>query len=217
MYWIANSRFRQFDYEQWIRYFQHNYRRKLELDFSTEPELTDKERKLIIPSVAAFQKGEHSEGKYFLKAAEKFAGEYNEPFYPEAVRKFIMEENLHSAYLGQFMKYHDIVPARESRLDGIFRKLRHIWGIHSETAVLLNAEIIALTYYRALEIVTDSHALKLICRQMLHTQASIRYGHSSICTPKASRMRSATHFSNTSCQTSTAPRWKISDTAYLPK
>ena len=44
MYWIANSRFRQFDYEQWIRYFQHNYRRKLELDFSTEPELTDKER-----------------------------------------------------------------------------------------------------------------------------------------------------------------------------
>ena len=74
MYWIANSRFRQFDYEQWIRYFQHNYKRKLEPDFSTEPELTDKERKLITPSVAAFQKGEHSEGKYFLKAAENLPG-----------------------------------------------------------------------------------------------------------------------------------------------
>ena len=132
--------------------------------------MTDKERKLIIPSVAAFQKGEHSEGKYFLKAAEKFAGEYKEPFYPEAVRKFIREENLHSAYLGQFMKYHDIVPGRESRLDEIFRKLRHIWGSHSETAVLLTAEIIALTYYRALGIVADSHALKLICRQMLHDE-----------------------------------------------
>ena len=102
MYWIANSRFRQFDYEQWIWYFQHNYKRKLEPDFSMEPELTDKERILIIPSVAAFQKGEHSKGEYFLKAAEKFSEEYKELFYPEAVRKFIREENLHSAYLGRF-------------------------------------------------------------------------------------------------------------------
>ena len=51
-------------------------KRKLEPDFSTGQELTDKERKLIISSVTAFHKGEHSEGQYFLKAAEKFAGEY---------------------------------------------------------------------------------------------------------------------------------------------
>ena len=37
------------------------------------------------------------------RAAQRFAREQEEPFYPEAVRLFIQEENMHSAYLAQFM------------------------------------------------------------------------------------------------------------------
>lgn len=170
MHCILNSRFRKFGYSQWIRYFQYNSSQRLKTDFSQEKGLPLEEKRLIFPSIVSFQKGEGSEGGYFQKESKKFAEKYKEPFYPEAVNWFIKEENMHSAYLTQFMDHYGVAKKEKNLLDSAFRKLRHINGLYSEVSVLMTAEIIALTYYRALGNAASSDALKKICRQMLHDE-----------------------------------------------
>ncbi len=170
VYNILNSEFVKYDYDRWIRYFRHNSGQRLRIDFSGETELSSEQRKRIFPSITAFQKGERSEGGYFLSAAERFAEEKKEPSYTEAVRYFIKEENTHSAYLAQYMKWHRVPEKKYSVLDSIFRRLRQVNGIRSEVTVLVTAEIIALSYYTALKNATKSSALKSICSQMLHDE-----------------------------------------------
>ena len=86
------------------------------------------------------------------------------------MRYFIKEENTHSAYLAQYMKWHRVPERKRSVLDSIFRRLRQVNGIRSEVTVLVTAEIIALSYYTALKNATKSSALKSICSQMLHDE-----------------------------------------------
>ena len=170
MYNIKNSRFSRYNYDQWIKYFKWNACHRLETDFSEEPELSQEIRRLIIPSVTAFQKGEQSEGTFLRRAAEEFAADQQEPSYPEAIKWFIREENMHSAYLAQYMKWHGIKKKEDNTLDRFFRRLRQKKGIYSEVIVLITAEIIALSYYTALGNAMSSQALKRICRQMLHDE-----------------------------------------------
>ena len=162
-----------FSYSEWLSYFRTNDESRLNTDFSGEPALGGSEKALVFPSISAFQKGERSDGVYFAGLADRFAQKYGEADYPEAVRMFIREENYHSAYLAEYMKYHGVPFARESRLDRVFRSLRHKGGLYTEISVLLTAEIIALSYYSALGSTADelgSTALRGICAQMLHDE-----------------------------------------------
>lgn len=173
MYNIKDSKFVGFGYEDWLRYLKANDTRRLKIDFSNEPVLSGFERKLIFPSISAFQSGEHSDGNYLFKSACEFAKEYDEPFYTETMRFFIKEENFHSSYLASYMSFHGEALKNDIALDGIFRRLRKTMGIYSEIAVLVTAEIIALSYYSALKNVADdisSPALAAICKQMLHDE-----------------------------------------------
>lgn len=170
MYHITDNRFCQFDYNQWVKYFKWNARHRLETDFSEEGELSPEIRRLITPSLTAFQKGEQSEGTFLRRAAEEFSADQREPSYPEAIKWFIREENMHSAYLAQYMKKHDIKKRKSNFLDVLFRRLRQQKGIYSEVTVLVTAEIIALSYYTALGNAVSSQALKRICCQMLHDE-----------------------------------------------
>ncbi len=154
----------QFD---WIAHFKANQVHRLQIDFSTEPELTPLERSLISPSIQSFQKGEASEGRFLLHHAKQYADRSHNPNYPETMKWFVLEENWHSSYLKKYMDYHQIPVARHSFPDDIFRLLRKIGGLRSEIVVLVTAEMIALSYYRALAECVDSPALKSICRQML--------------------------------------------------
>ncbi|MCI8658746.1 MAG: ferritin-like domain-containing protein [Lachnospiraceae bacterium] len=151
----------------WIAHFQANHDHHLQIDFSTEPELTPQEKSLISPSIQNFQKGEASEGCFLLHCAKRYAGLSHDLEYPEAMKWFVREENRHSAYLRKFMDYHQIPVGRHSFLDDIFRLLRKSGGLRTEIIVLVTAEMIALSYYRALAECIDSPALKSICRQML--------------------------------------------------
>lgn len=170
MYDILNSKYKNFDYGQWTRYFRRNDRHRLDIDFSEEPELSQEERELIFPSIASFQKGERSEGEYLQKAARRFAGEQGEGDYPEAIQWFIREENRHSSYLARYMNWHREPKRKKNYLDDLFRRLRQIRGISSEVTVLVTAEIIALSYYTALGNGVESKALRSICRQMLRDE-----------------------------------------------
>ena len=86
----------QFD---WIARFKANQVHRLQIDFSTEPELTPLERNLISPSIQSFQKGEASEGRFLLHHAKQYADRSHDPNYPETMKWFVLEENWHSSYL----------------------------------------------------------------------------------------------------------------------
>ncbi len=173
MYDLQKKNWVKFNYRDWLAYFKRNDGRRLSIDFSKDIPFGEAERKLIFPSIRAFQKGEHSEGYHFIELAKKFTKEYDRAEYSDAIMMFIREENFHSAYLAQYMDHYGMPMERENALDKIFRKLRHKGGLFAEIAVLVTAEIIALSYYSALGNVAEkigSPALMSICDQMLHDE-----------------------------------------------
>ena len=151
----------------WIAHFEANNDHRLQIDFSKEPKLTSPEKNLISPSIQIFQKGEASEGRFLLHCARRYANRSQAPEYSEAMEWFVREENWHSSYLKKFMDYHQIPVRPHSFLNGMFRFLRKTGGLRSEIIVLVTAEMIALSYYRALAACVSSPALESICRQML--------------------------------------------------
>lgn len=160
----------KYSYGEWLEFFRENDKHRLQIDFSQETTLSDDTKALILPSISAFQVGEHSDGLHLLKAAEAFASLFDEPAYPEVMKLFIREENFHSSYLGEFMRYHGLPLRKSNFLDRTFRRLRRRSNLRPEVVTLVTAEIIALSYYSALSDATDSPALKRICAQMLHDE-----------------------------------------------
>ena len=167
---LRNDSSVKYSYDEWMEFFRENAKHRLQIDFSNETTLPADIKDLIYPSVSAFQIGEHSDGIHLLKAAEGFARKFDEPTYPEVMKLFIREENFHSSYLGEFMRYHRLPLRKNNFLDRTFRRLRKRADIRPEVLTLVTAEIIALSYCSALSDVTDSPALKKICAQMLHDE-----------------------------------------------
>lgn len=167
---ILHSKMNQFDYDQWTAYFAKNDTHRLNIDFSQERKLSTREKKLIFPSICAFQKGEGSDGYYLMKTVDEYACKNGCSAYREAMQWFIKEENWHSAYLKKYMDFHKVKPIKHSFMDHVFRKLRQSGGLKGEIVILVTAEMIALTYYDALAKATESSALKSICQQMLHDE-----------------------------------------------
>lgn len=167
---IKHSKMNRYDYKAWKRYFIANDRKRLQIDFSGETGLTEEEKKLIFPSIQAFQKGEGSDGAFLMYVVEDFAYKYHEEEYIEAMRQFVKEENWHSAYLKKYMDYYGVKSKDSNFLDRCFRTLRKLGGLKCEITVLVTAEMIALTDYDALSRCTSSPALKSICAQMLRDE-----------------------------------------------
>ena len=77
---ISRSRYCDYDYEQWVKYFQENAGRRLQIDFSEEAGLSPEEKQLIFPSMTAFQRGEQSEGTSLQRAAQRLGLRVPEDF-----------------------------------------------------------------------------------------------------------------------------------------
>lgn len=164
---FTQDRQNQFQYADWIAHFENNDTKRLRLDFSEEKPLTEQEKKLIFPSMRAFQKGEGSDGRFLMQTVERYVETGGPEEYRRAMELFVREENWHSAYLKAYLDHYEGKAAKKSALDAVFRRLRHLGGIKCEVIVLVTAEMIALTYYDALSNCTDSKVLKQICKQML--------------------------------------------------
>lgn len=164
---IIRSNMTQFNYKDWITYFEKNDKNRLQVDFSGDKPLSETLKKLIFPSVQAFQKGEGSDGTFLMNTVKDYVKAGGPAEYQKAMQLFIKEENWHSSYLKMYMDHYGIKTANRSVLDTIFRKLRHLGGLKCEVTILITGELIALTYYDALSKCTDSKALKQICKQML--------------------------------------------------
>lgn len=154
----------------WVEYFKYNNAHLTPLDYSLNNELNRGQKKLIFPSIKAFQIGEGSDGTHLSSVVKAFAKKSNYTAFPEIMRWFIIEENRHSQTLKTFLDAYGEECVEKLWIDNIFRGLRKLMGIECEVIVLVTAEMIALSYYDALADATESLLLKDICAQMLNDE-----------------------------------------------
>lgn len=154
----------------WIEYFKYNNAHLIPLDYSLNNELNRGQKRLIFPSIKAFQIGEGSDGAHLTSVVKAFAEKTEYPEFPEIMRWFIVEENRHSQMLKAYLEAYGEECEKSLWIDNVFRSLRKLMGIECEVIVLVTAEMIALSYYDALADATDSVLLKDICAQMLHDE-----------------------------------------------
>lgn len=153
--------------KSWTDYFVRNREQLLDIEWMDSYELTAHERAVITRSIQQFQLGEQSEGKRFIYLAEQYVARTGDTDYLEALHLFIAEEQRHARHLARFMHQHHI-PCIESHLvDSVFRWLRRLFNLELEIVVLLSAEVIACTFYKALHDATNSKTLRDLCRQIL--------------------------------------------------
>ncbi len=154
----------------WIEYFKYNNLHLFKLDFNNNEELSIEEKKLITPSIRAFQIGEGSEGRHLTKVVGEFALKNDYKDYIDIMKWFILEENRHSQTLKKYMEIYQIDTTEKLWIDNVFRHLRKMMGLECEVIILVTAEMIALSYYTALSNATKSELLKTICSQMLNDE-----------------------------------------------
>ena len=179
------------DLERWLAYFKRNAVDNDGINWDVDNHLTDEEHGRIARSVAAFQLGEYSEGRGLMKFAKAYADEQGDRNLIEITRLFVSEEQNHAGLLETFMSQHDIPVIKKNWTDTVFRKLRKNVGYEISITILITAEIIALTYYRALAQCTGSVLLSSVCRKILNDEKAhvqyesglinyIRSGHSPV-------------------------------------
>jgi hypothetical protein len=165
-------------FQQWKDYFFINQSHFSHIDFNRPDLFCLDEQKQFNSSIQQFQRGEHSEGKHLLK----YAKQYGDPLYTEAIKLFIKEEQQHALVLAKFLEKHDIPKIKDHWVDSVFRMLRQLSGIDNTVTVLLVAEIISKVYYRALMKATSSELLQQICEQVLKDEE--KHLHFQCCTLK---------------------------------
>ena len=150
-------------FQQWKDYFTFNQQHFAHINFNEADLFCVLEQQRFAASLQQFQKGEHSEGKHLMY----YAKQYGDPYYIDAIKLFIKEEQTHALVLGKFLDKHGIVRIKHHWVDGVFRGLRQLSGIQNTVTILLVAEIISKVYYKALLKATTSQMLQDICIQIL--------------------------------------------------
>jgi hypothetical protein len=102
----------------------------------------------IVRSVQRFQVGESGDGANLIAKAGD--GDYG-----TAVKLFVAEEQNHARLLANLLEAAGAPTIASHWSDAVFVRLRRALGLRLELLVLLVAEVIALTYYRALRDGTD--------------------------------------------------------------
>ena len=156
--------------EAWVAYYEANARNLLRLPWERGAALTANEKTALAASLRDFQLGESSDGRYLRERAAVYAQKVADPAYEEAIAWFIREEQRHSGTLADFLRAAEIALAEHTRLDAAFRWLRHRAGLEFFICVLLTAEMIGKTYYRAVLRASDSPLLRGICTQLLRDE-----------------------------------------------
>jgi hypothetical protein len=157
--------------EWWLAFFRARRDRSVDLPWASDTRLGALERERIARSIATFQLGESSEGGHLIAAARSFGLRRGVPELEEVTELFIREEQFHAALLAAFMKANDIPAKRTEWSDRVFRALRRHASFELAVSVLIVAELIALTYYRALAAATSSAVLREICETILLDEA----------------------------------------------
>lgn len=158
-------------YSFWIHFFQHNSWSASDLCPAGEATLSPEERELIAASLQQFQLGEGSDGLGLMRRTNQFSSKKSIASLPEAMQRFIREEQRHSAVLGLLLDRESIPRLNHHWVDRIFRKIRNLAGFELMLTVLVTAEFIAIPYYTAIHDATNSECLPRIVRRILNDEA----------------------------------------------
>lgn len=157
---------------RWRHYFQNNRASLDSFPWDAHTRLSEAERRAISASIQQFQLGEGSDGTNFLRLGARFGQKAGDASFLPSLRLFIAEEQMHSALLGRFMEQQGIPLLRRHWVDSVFRVLRKLMGLELCVTVLVTAECIAVPYYRALFLATQSRLLRSICERILRDEAN---------------------------------------------
>ena len=181
---------------RWMEYFQGNARRT-SLPWDDPYHLTSAERRAVARSMQQFQLGEGANGCGLLRRAEAHARRAQDPYFLDALRLFIAEEQRHSSYLARFLARQGVPLLRSHWVDSVFRRFRKFAGLEVCAGVLVTAELIAVPYYRALHNATQSPLLRALCRQILRDEAQhLRFQASILARQRIRRSRLLRRFCN---------------------
>ncbi|MFJ3858206.1 ferritin-like domain-containing protein [Streptomyces sp. NPDC090085] len=132
-------------YEDWTRDFETERERRAALG---DPDWTRGARlpRALVRSLQKFQVGEDGDGSALLAKA----GRAGNPSYTAAARLFVAEEQNHARMLALLLAAagEPVLPGHWS--DAAFVRIRRMLGLRVELMVLMVAEVVALSYYRAL-------------------------------------------------------------------
>lgn len=156
---------------QWHEHYLKNAGSLLEVPWERGAGITADEKRAVGKSLSAWQLGETSDGRHLLKAAGRYAEEQDDPFFLEAVRLFIQEEQRHGADLGRFLDLAGIRRVSRNWGDSLFRAFRYaIPSMEIWVTVVIMVETLALIYYRAVRDATGSKVLRRICDRILRDE-----------------------------------------------
>ena len=155
----------------WIDHFENNLKKK-RIDWDESPHFTEENRRLLLPSLKAWQLGETSDGSHLLAASTKYANKINDPDYIEAVKLFIKEEQKHGANLGRYIDLIGEERAKKNWGDTLFRKIRYFnKSMELWTITVVIVESAAQLFYQALADGSECKLLKSICSDILIDEA----------------------------------------------
>jgi hypothetical protein len=154
-------------YESWHCYFLNNRAASDVLQWSTSSLLSTVERQIVARSIQQFQLGEWARGRGFVRRASAHPILGADCWLVPSLQLFIAEEQRHSNILGKFLDHEHIPRLTNHWLDKVFRRLRKLAGLEICAAVLVTAEVLAMSYYQALRDATSSPLLKAICTRIL--------------------------------------------------
>ena len=155
------------DLRIWLNHFEYHAQHPRCVPDGLADVLTGEERRLIASSIATFQLAEYSQGCTLRCAVRRFAYRNSKPELERIMELFVREEQRHADLLREFMTDHGMPVKNRSWTDLMFRALRRLAGFELYLHVLVAAELIGNVYYRALETVTGSQRLKVLCRTLV--------------------------------------------------
>jgi len=152
------------DLEIWLNHFEYHAQHPRRVPAGLPDVLKPQEHRLIARSIATFQLGEQLEGNALLFSAWRFAKKRNATPLIRILELFIREQQRHAALLHNFMADHDLPRKHTDWTDFVFCCLRRLGGFELRLYLLITAELIAIVFYRALEVATGCQRLKVLCR-----------------------------------------------------
>lgn len=157
--------------QQWINYFTLNLKVK-RINWQQVPCITNAEINSVLKSLQAWQLGETSEGKNLIKASTKYAEVIGDPYYVDAVKLFIKEEQKHGNNLGKYLDAIGKPRIKKNWGDTLFRKIRYFnASMEMWTLAVITVENAAQIFYQSLKDATQCTLLKEICTDILIDEA----------------------------------------------
>ncbi len=157
--------------QEWICYFTNNLKKE-RIDWTLYAAINSTELNTILKSLQAWQLGETSDGCNLIKAAKKYAAQIEDPYYVDAVKLFIREEQKHGKNLGKYLDKIGQLRITKNWGDSLFRKIRYLNNsMEFWTLAVLTVESAAQIFYQSLKDATDCELLKQICTDILIDEA----------------------------------------------